>query len=102
MPVQLSYRKPHDRRLKSGRTIRVAGSWMIREKTSKVYQTNSFTHACPSCGAQVRTVRMPNGGWVHFEVAGGLHSLRHPCFYIGDDMRHRKDPNTLDLFTALG
>lgn len=101
MPVQLIYRKPHTRRLKTGETIRVAGAWMMRELKTRSHGVNHFTHRCPVCDASVRTVRMPNGGWVHYEARGGLQSLKHPCFYLGEDMTHSKDPHTPDLFENL-
>lgn len=101
MPVQLVYRKPHTRRLKSGETVRVAGTWMTRELKTRSHGVNHFIHDCPMCGASVRTMRMPNGGWIHYEAKGGLRSLKHPCFYLGEDMLHAKDPDTLDLFAAL-
>ncbi len=101
MPVQLIYRKEHTRRLKSGDTVRVAASWILRESASKSHRVNQFTHLCPKCGAKVRSVRMPNGGWAHFEAAGGLESLKHPCFDIGADIALSKDPNTPDLFEHL-
>jgi hypothetical protein len=101
MSVQLVYRKPHDRKLKSGGYARVAGSWFIRERRQDTQDTGMFKHQCPMCGAKVRSVRMPNGGWVHFEADSGLRSMKHPCFYIGEDMLQRKDPNTLDLFRRL-
>ncbi len=98
MPVQLIYRKPHTRRLKTGETVSVAGSWMIKELKTKSHGVNHFTHDCPMCGGQVRSVRMPNGGWVHYEALGGLRSVKHPCFYVGEDVSHGKDPYTMDLF----
>jgi len=102
MTVQLVYRKAHDRKLRDGGYARVAGSWMVRETADHLnHDTRSVNHACPMCGANVRTVRMPNGGWVHFEGQGGLQTMKHPCFYIGEDMRHRKDPNTPDMFDGL-
>ncbi|MAK62541.1 MAG: hypothetical protein CMK09_16345 [Ponticaulis sp.] len=101
MTVQLIYRKPHDRKLKSGGYAKVAGSWLVRETRHATHESRTYRHVCPMCGAKVRTVKMPGGGWVHFEAEGGLQTLKHPCFYIGEDMTHRKDPNTLDLFDRL-
>lgn len=98
MPVQLIYRRPHTRRLKSGGQIAIAGSWMIREQRIKSHTVKQFRHVCPVCGACVRSVRMPNGGWGHFEGAGGLHSVRHPCFYLGEDIGRHRDSETPDLF----
>ena len=46
-------------------------------------------------------MQMPNGGWVHYEVAGGLHSVKHPCFYLGDGIGRQRDSETLDLFDDL-
>ena len=99
MTVQLIYRKAHDRKLRDGGYARVAASWMIRETThATTHESKTFRHECPMCRAEVRSVKMPNGGWVHFEAAGGLQNMKHPCFYIGEDMLHRKDTNTPDLF----
>lgn len=101
MTVQLVYRKAHTRRLSSGETTFVAGAWIMRELSTRSNHSKRHLHDCPVCGALVRSVKMPNGGWVHFEGAGGLQSMEHPCFYIGEGMLHRKDPNTLDMFDRL-
>ena len=101
MPVQLVYRKAHTRRLQSGDVVHVAASWILRELGDRTQYKSRHEHNCPACGAKVRSVKMPNGGWVHYEVAGGLHSVKHPCFYLGDGIARQKDSETLDLFDDL-
>ncbi|MAP94511.1 MAG: hypothetical protein CMK07_06120 [Ponticaulis sp.] len=101
MTVQLIYRKAHDRKLKDGSYTRIAGSWQVRETRHANHDSKMLRHDCPTCGAKIRTVKMPNGGWVHYEAEGGLQNMKHPCFYIGEDMLHRKDPHTPDMFDGL-
>ncbi|MAI90547.1 MAG: hypothetical protein CBB65_08920 [Hyphomonadaceae bacterium TMED5] len=101
MTVQLIYRKAHDRKLKSGAYTRIPGSWMIRESAITTHESKTWLHDCPMCGAKIRSAKMPNGGWAHYEALGGLQSLKHPCFYVGEDVRNGRDEKTLDLFDAL-
>jgi hypothetical protein len=41
---------------------------------------------------------MKRGGWVHFEGAKGLGSIKHPCLHRGEALGRRRDEYTLDLF----
>lgn len=51
---------------------------------------------CPYCGAAIRCIHMPNGGWVYFEA--GMRNVKHPCFYLGEGLSD-KDTLTGDLFS---
>ena len=101
MSIKWIRRRAHIRRLPSGRTVEVAPSWMPVERSDSAGPEKSFHSACPICDAPILSQRMPNGGWVHYEAEGGLQNMKHPCFYIGEDMLHRKDPHTPDMFDGL-
>ena len=62
------------------------------EEKSRVYRG-----CCPRCGAIIRSVNMPNGGWAHFEGAEGLGKIKHPCFDKRASVK-RSDDGNLDLF----
>jgi hypothetical protein len=91
------YRKEHARRLRTGRTISVCGSWVLQcERVSR--SGSSFKRACPLCGALIVSVGMPKGGWVHFEGGEGLTRIKHPCLHLGEGLSRRRDATTPDLF----
>ncbi|MCA8901088.1 MAG: hypothetical protein KDA53_07525 [Hyphomonas sp.] len=97
-------RRAHVRRLPSGDCVHVAPSWIPRESKavdgSDAQGGGSFHSACPVCDAPILSLRMPNGGWVHYERGIGLARLKHPCFYVGDDIASTRDAATGDLFAA--
>lgn len=99
MKPRLIKRRAHKRRLRNGRSTRVRESWVI-QRTEPGKQNGSYRHACPRCGAPVISVRMKNGGWVHFEGTKGLTSVKHPCMHIGEGLSRRRDENTPDLFDS--
>lgn len=90
-------RRAHSRRLPNGGTTDVRESWVLLS-SSNAKRQRSFRHQCPICGADVVTVRMPNGGSAHFEGAKGLYRIKHPCLHVGEGLSRVRDTNTLDLF----
>lgn len=97
IPARLSRRSAHTRHLKSGRVVKVRECWVLRERIT-TERRRSYRHPCPRCGAEIISVQMPNGGWVHFEGERGLERIKHPCMHIGESIKKRKDDLTLDLF----
>jgi hypothetical protein len=99
MTERWHYRKAHNRRLVTGRTISVRSGWVLRGSQRRC-KGASFKRACPICGAPILSVGMPRGGWVHFEGRKGLTRIKHPCLHLGDGLSGRRDENTPDLFSA--
>jgi len=66
-------------------------AWVPVEGKGEDVKGNSFHSACPICDAPILSLRMPNGGWVHYERGIGLSRLKHPCFYIGEDIAKARD-----------
>ncbi len=97
MNGRLLRRRPHKRRLRSGRIVDVRECWLVFERESRS-KKDSYQHACPKCGANIISVHMPNGGWVHFEAEPGLTRIKHPCMHLGEKMGCGTDNRTLDLF----
>ena len=91
------YRKAHTRRLSTGRTVSVRGGWVFKDDR-RSRKCASFRRACPTCGALIVSVRMPRGGWAHFEGGKGLTRIKHPCLHLGEGLSGRRDENTPDLF----
>ena len=98
MSYQWTKRKSHFRRLKSGCTVRVAESWILRDINEQVEKKQAFVHGCPKCGARILSVHMPNGGWAHFESGEGLSRVKHPCLHLGEGLGKKRDLETDDLF----
>lgn len=90
-------RRAHSRRLPNGGTTDVRESWVLLS-SSNAKRQRSFRHQCPICGADVVTVRMPNGGSAHLEGAKGLYRIKHPCLHVGEGLSRVRDTNTPDLF----
>ena len=88
-------RREHYRWLPAGRAVRVRQAWVCQEGSQK---GNAFKRVCPNCGADITSVRMPRGGWAHFEGRKGLTHLKHPCLHLGEKLSRRRDSKTLDLF----
>lgn len=82
-----------------GNRIPVKGYWAFYQKERKA-KLRSYRHPCPECGADIVTVPMKNGGWVHFEGGKGLGKVTHPCMHRGKGIPKSKDMETLD-FEAL-
>jgi len=61
-------------------------------------RSQSYRHECPHCGAHIVSVRMPRGGWAHFEDAKGLGQVKHPCMHIGEGLSKRRDEETPNFF----
>lgn len=87
----------HVRRLPNNGLTRVRESWALG-RSAVAERGNSYRHPCPSCGSPIITVRMPNGGWAHFEGADGLTNVKHPCMHLGEGLSRKRDDQTLDLF----
>lgn len=88
------------RRLRSGRITSVRESWTLQEVVTEQAAAGSRhrTFACPRCGAAILTVRMPNGGRVHYEGGKGLTRIKHPCLNRGEGMSKRREDRMADLF----
>lgn len=99
MKVKLNKRCSHSRRLKCGRTVNVRECW-VRQASGANSNRGAYRHSCPECGAEIISVRMPNGGWAHFEGQPGLSRIKHPCMHIGEMLGRGKDELTLDLFES--
>jgi hypothetical protein len=69
-----------------------------RRLSNNTERGNSYRHPCPCCGSPTITVRMPNGGWMHFEGAEGLERVKHPCMHLGEGLSKKRDERTLDMF----
>lgn len=54
--------------------------------------------SAPLNGPHFIRVRMPNGGWVHFEGKDGLERMKHHCMHFGEGLSKKRDEQTLDLF----
>jgi hypothetical protein len=52
------------------------------------------------CGSDVLSVRMPRGGWGHFNGNEGLSRMKHPCMYLGQGLGRRRGDGMDDLFDA--
>jgi len=99
--TKLVFRKAHFRRLNSGKQTQVRETWVTHEANGAGAKSRSFKHSCPSCGCNVISVHMPNGGWAHFEAAKGLRRIKHPCLHRGEDYSRCRDDKTLDLFDII-
>ena len=97
MSDQWIKRRSHRRKLPTGRSATVCEHWVLKayKKEEKGF---GYRDACPECGAQIMNVKMPNGGWVHYEGGNGLWKIKHPCFNRGESLSRRRDEQTLDLF----
>lgn len=90
-------RRSHSRRLAGGRSTSVRECLVLQSaETSR--RNNSYRHPCPHCGASIISVRMLNGGWVHFEGTRGLTTIKHPCLHTGENLSKKRCIDTLDLF----
>lgn len=90
-------RRSHIRRLPNGRTTSVR-ECAVFMPDGEGRAAASYRHTCPQCGADLVSIRMPNGGWVHFEGQRGLGRVKHPCLHIGEGLSNRRDEQTPDLF----
>ena len=80
MSIKWVRRRAHVRRLSSGDSVQVAPSWVPMEDKGGDAKGASFHSACPVCDAPILSLRMPNGGWVHFERGIGLSRLKASLF----------------------
>lgn len=94
-------RRSHPRRLSNGKTTEVRASWVLKHSPDEKKRL-SLRHQCPMCGAEVVTVRMPNGGSAHFEGGKGLSRIKHACLHLGERLSRKRDENTDDLFNSCG
>lgn len=94
---RLARRRSHLRRLKSGRPVIVGEHWIVLDH-GVTERRGSYRHPCPKCRTEIISVRMPNGGWVHFEGQAKLSRIKHPCMHIGEGLGRRTDDLTQDLF----
>ena len=90
-------RRPHQRRLSSGKYVAVRESWVCLEKDQDKKKKRRIRY-CPQCNAKIISVRMPNGGVAHFEGGAGLTRVKHPCLHPGLGLSKKRDENTGDLF----
>ena len=97
MAFRWGQRRRHWRRLASGRLVEVRACWVPLADPA-LGETASYKHPCPECGTEIISVRMPNGGWAHFEAAPGLTDVKHPCMHRGEGLSRKRDPETPDLF----
>lgn len=97
MALQFFRRRAHRRRLLHGKVVEVKECWVPQYKNQES-KKRCYRHPCPSCGAEIISVHMPNGGWAHFESGRGLSRIKHPCMHIGDKMGSGTDKLTIDLF----
>jgi hypothetical protein len=97
MPVRLIRRRADARWLTNSRLAIVRESWVLIS-LGRSERGNSYRHPRPCCGSPKITVRMPNGGWAHFEGAEGLERVKHPCMHLGEGLSKKRDEQTLDLF----
>lgn len=89
-------RRAHRRSISGGRVVSVRETWALVGEAQK--KGDSYRHACPQCGAPIRSAHMPNGGWAHFEGGKGLERIKHPCLHRGEGLSLRRDKDTIDLF----
>lgn len=80
----------------NGTTILVKDHHRLVETSAR--RNSRHSTLCPYCDAQIRSVRMPNGGFVHFETARGLSRIKPPCFTIGDGLSNKHPDGMDDLF----
>lgn len=97
MQPRLIRRRAHTRRLANSRLALVRESWGL-VSLGQSEQGTSYRHPCPYCASPIISVRMPNGGWVHFEGKDGLERVKHPCMHLGERLCKKRDEQTLDLF----
>jgi hypothetical protein len=100
MRTRLVRRRAHSRRTPSGGTTFVRASNVCFEVRDA---DGGSTHqrTCPKCGAAIISVKMPKGGWAHFEGGSGLTRAKHPCLHRGENLSKARDTETFDLFEAL-
>lgn len=92
-------RRPHRRRLRSGRMAEVRETWILHDlEPVRRRKDRRYRHTCPHCSASIISVHMPNAGWAHFEGAKGLTRVKHPCLHRGLGLPGGRDELTLDLF----
>lgn len=97
MRARLIRRRAHTRRLANSRLALVRESWVL-SSLGQSERGNSYRHPCLCCASPIISVRMPNGGWVHFEGKEGLERVKHPCMHLGERLSKKRDEETLDLF----
>lgn len=97
MQPRLIKRRAHTRRLANSRLALVRESWVL-SSFGQSKRGNSYRHPCPCCRSLIISVRMPNGGWAHFEGKEGLEKVKHPCMHLGEGLSKKRDTQTLDLF----
>ena len=93
-------RRAHQRHLPDGKVTFVRESWVMVEHSGE-RRADSYRSPCPVCGADIVNVRMPRGGWVHFEGAKGLGHVKHHCLHLGEGMSWQRDNCTPDLFDNI-
>lgn len=96
MAPRFTRRRSHSRRSKSG-PVTVVAHWIALEDGGSE-RKGSYRHPCPTCGTEIISVRMPNGGWGHFEGQRKLCRIKHPCMHIGEGLGRGTDVLTQDLF----
>lgn len=97
MPDRLIRRRAHSRILPSGHTAFVKACF-VALRAAESGERKSYRRLCPRCGAEIASIRMPNGGLVNFEMATGLSRVKHPCLHVGEGLSRRRDDQTMDLF----
>ena len=94
---KMSWVKKSGYRAKSGKWVNDYWAFYeLRDASRK----SSHRHKCPACHASILSVRMPRGGWAHFECGKGLGSVKHPCFNLGEHLSRKRGDEMNDLFEA--
>ena len=97
MKTRCTLRRAHARQHSNGRVVHVRATLVLTQVADESESRRAYRSACPRCGATIRNVRMPNGGWGRFEGAEDLSRVKHPCFERRPTTKRGKDGN-LDLF----
>src|ERR1700733_687024 len=101
MAIRWVRRKAYQRRSASGTTVHVRPCWVPIEPAEEE-RKRKYRHTCPGCNTGIVSVRMPNGGWVHYFAEKGLTRVKHPCLHLGEGMSKTRDKLTLDLLARIG
>lgn len=94
---RFALRHSHPRQKKRGGSSTVRDHWVLQE-LGVTDRKSSYRHPCPTCGSEIISVRMPNGGWAHLEGQRKLSKIKHPCLHIGERLGRATDDLTQDLF----
>lgn len=97
MILKIYNRSAHKRHYRNGKISSVPAT-MVHKEIGERRKTKAYVRKCPHCSAQIRSTRMPNGGWGHFETEAGLSRVKHACLHRGLGYSKKRCPITPDLF----